>query len=37
MEASTSSLTERTPTGTQTQVITADVLPVQVSAIYFDM
>lgn len=37
METSTSSLTDRTPTGTQTQVITADELPVQVSETYFDM
>lgn len=35
MEASTSSLTDRTPT--ETQVITADELPVQVSETYFDM
>lgn len=35
MEASTSSLTDRTPT--VTQVITADELPVQVSETYFDM
>lgn len=37
MEASTSSLTDRTPTGTQTRVIIADELPVQVSETYFDM
>lgn len=37
MEASTSSLTDRTPTGTQTQVITVDGLPVQVSETYFDI
>lgn len=30
MEASTSSLTDRTPTGSQTQVITSDQLPDQV-------
>lgn len=37
MEASTSSLIDRTPTGTETQIIVANELPVQVSETYVDM